>query len=280
VLSDAGIVSFHAFWRSAAPGTPRDQDRTMAMKLLSDKRLSRRSLAMFQLPFADRQEAGGFLADRLSQQKFPDDAVVLALPRGGVPVGFAIAQRLHLPLDVLVARKLGVPWQPELAMGAIAGTARVLNEQLIQQLGISNEHIDFIISREQEESKRREELYRGGRPPLDLRKRSVILVDDGLATGSTMLAAARYVRSLEPARVNVAVPVGSRQACAHLRTEADEVICLAMPTPFFGVGQWYRDFRQVSDAEVQNLLRKSTTLAPEAAVARFAYATRPDASHP
>jgi len=221
---------------------------------------------MIHLAFADRLEAGRLLADELALHTFAGDTAVLALPRGGVPVGFAIAQRLHLPLDVLVARKLGVPWQLELAMGAIAGTACILNEQLVQQLGIGNEQIDLIISREQEESKRREELYREGKPPLDLRKRSVILVDDGLATGSTMLAAARYVRSLKPARVTVAVPVGSRQACAHLRTEADEVICLAMPTPFFGVGEWYKDFRQVSDAEVQNLLRKSSTLA-EAAVA-------------
>jgi predicted phosphoribosyltransferase len=222
---------------------------------------------MVHLPFADRLEAGRLLADELSGHKFPADTVVLALPRGGVPVGFVVAQRLHLSLDVLVARKLGVPWQPELAMGAIAGTARVLNEELIEQLGIGNEEIDLIISREQEESKRREELYRGGKAPLDVRKRSIILVDDGLATGSTMSAAARYVRTLQPAKVTIAIPVGSRQACAHLRAEADEVVCLSKPTPFFGVGEWYADFRQVSDAEVQGLLKKSSTLSPQSETA-------------
>jgi putative phosphoribosyl transferase len=214
---------------------------------------------MVHRPFADRLEAGRLLADELAGHKFPADSVVLALPRGGVPVGFAIAQRLRFPLDVLVARKLGVPWQPELAMGAIAGTARVLNEELIEELGIGDEEIDVTIGREQEESKRREELYRGDKPRLDVRKRSIILVDDGLATGSTMSAAARYMRTLEPARVTIAIPVGSREACAKLRAEADEVICLSKPIPFFGVGEWYADFRQVSDAEVQACLKKAST---------------------
>jgi putative phosphoribosyl transferase len=217
---------------------------------------------MIHRPFADRLEAGRLLADELSGHQFPGDTVVLALPRGGVPVGFAIAQRLRFPLDVLVARKLGVPWQPELAMGAIAGTTRILNEDLIQQLGIGDEEVGVIIGREQEESKRREELYRGGKPRLDVRKRSIILVDDGLATGSTMLAAARYVRTLEPARVTIATPVGSRQACAQLQSEADKVICLSKPTPFSGVSEWYADFRQVSDAEVQACLKKASTLDP------------------
>jgi len=209
---------------------------------------------MVQLPFADRLEAGRLLAEQLSLCMFPGEAVVLALPRGGVPVGFAIAQRLHLPLDVLLVRKLGVPWQPELAMGAIAGSARVLDWQLIEELGIGDKEIDAIVSREQAEIKRREELYRRGKPPLELNGRSVILVDDGLATGSTMSAALRHVRSLQPARVSIAIPVGSREACARLRSEADDLICLARPTPFSAVGEWYRDFRQIEDAEVQQLL--------------------------
>jgi putative phosphoribosyl transferase len=215
---------------------------------------------MVQLPFADRLEAGRLLADQVSFHKVPGDAVILALPRGGVPVGFAIAERLHLPLDVVVARKLGVPWQPELAMGAIAGPVRVLDERLIQELGIDNEGIDLIVSREQAEIKRREGLYRGGQPPLELRGRTVILVDDGLAMGSTMAAAARYVLTLSPAAVVVAVPTGSRQACERLTREADDVVCLAAPEPFFAVGRRYSDFHQVSDTQVRNLLAESRHL--------------------
>lgn len=209
---------------------------------------------MVDLPFADRLEAGRLLADQLSFHKVPPDALIFALPRGGVPVGFAVAERLHLALDVLVARKLGVPSQPELAMGAIAGTVRVLDERLIEQLGIDNEAIDRIVRREQAEIKRREDLYRGARPPLELRGRTVVLVDDGLAMGTTMTAAARYVETLNPVAVVVAVPIGSRQACDRLTREADDVICLAAPEPFHAVGRWYNDFHQVTDAEVQNLL--------------------------
>jgi putative phosphoribosyl transferase len=212
---------------------------------------------MVHIPFADRLEAGRLLADQLFFHKVPDDAVVLALPRGGVPVGFAIAERLHLPLDVVVARKLGVPWQPEVAMGAIAGSVRVLNEQLIQELGIDHEEVDSMVSREQAEIRRREELYRGGRPPLDLRGRSVILVDDGIAMGSTMTAAVRCVQSLNPAEVIIAVPIGSREACLRLANEADDLVCLTAPEPVYAVGQWYRDFHPVSDIEVQNLLAES-----------------------
>jgi len=185
---------------------------------------------MVELPFADRFEAGRMLARQLSFHKVPHDAVVLALPRGGVPVGFAIAEQLDLPLDVVVARKLGVPWQPEVAMGAIAGSVRVLNEQLIKELGIDEEAVDAVVSREQAEAKRREELYRGGRPPLELRGRSVILVDDGIAMGSTMTAAARYVQSLKPTAVIIAVPIGSRQACMRLTSEVDDLVCLTAPS--------------------------------------------------
>jgi putative phosphoribosyl transferase len=209
---------------------------------------------MVHLPFADRVEAGRLLAKELSTREVDRNAVVVALTRGGVPVGSAVAKRLHLPLDVIVARKLGVPWQPELAMGAVAGSARVLDDRMIGELGISHQEVEEIIAREQAEMRRREELYRGGKPALDLHGRSAILVDDGLATGSTMLAAIRHVRSLEPARVIVAVPVGSGGACKRLREEADDLVCPAMPEFFFAVGEWYREFPQVSDVEVQNLL--------------------------
>ncbi len=209
---------------------------------------------MVELPFTDRVEAGRLLARGLSRRQIGNDAVVLALARGGVPVGFSVADRLHLPLDVIVARKLGVPWQPELAMGAIAGTARILDSRMIVELRISDEDIEEIVSREQSEMRRREHLYRGGSPPLDLNGRTAILVDDGLATGSTMRAAVEHARTLQAAKVMVAAPVGSVQACARLRKEADDVVCLATPEFFYAVGEWYRDFRQVSDTEVQNLL--------------------------
>jgi len=191
------------------------------------------------------------------QRKYSEGGIILALTRGGVPVGFAVADRMHLPLDVIVVRKIGVPWQPELAMGAIAGATRVLDDRMIQELGIPDEDVEDIIAREQAEMKRREDLYRGGKPALDLHGRSAILIDDGLATGSTMLAAVRHVRSLKPAKVIIGVPVGSTYACEHLRREVDELVCLAIPELFFAVGEWYRDFGQISDSEVRNLLAES-----------------------
>jgi putative phosphoribosyl transferase len=209
---------------------------------------------MVHLPFADRLEAGCLLADELSFRKRRVNVTVLGLPRGGVPVGFAVAGRLHLPLDVVVVRKVGVPWQPELGMGAIAGPVRILDKQLIQELGIGNEEIDLVVSREQVEIQRREGLYRVGLPPLELQGRSAILIDDGLAMGSTMLAAVRYVRSLNPLDVTIAVPIASEHACALLKKEADEFVCLAAPERFVAVGRWYRDFGEVSDTEVQKLL--------------------------
>jgi predicted phosphoribosyltransferase len=211
---------------------------------------------MTGLPFRNRSEAGQQLAAELGQQKLPSNTVVLALPRGGVPVGFAIAHTLHLPLDVIVARKLGVPWQPELAMGAMAGQSMALDEELIRDLHISRKDVDAVISREGAELERREKLYRGGRPACDLNGRSVVLVDDGLATGSTMLAAARCVRNLAPASLRIAVPVGSREACQLVKSECEECVCLALPRPFGSVGQWYEDFRQVSDVEVTTLLEQ------------------------
>jgi predicted phosphoribosyltransferase len=212
---------------------------------------------MTQLPFENRNEAGRLLAAQLERYQLPVNTIVLALPRGGVPVGFAVAQALRAPLDVLVVRKLGVPWQPELAMGAIAGGSIVLDQRSIWELRISQDEIDPIVAKERVEIERREKLYRGGRPAPDLGGRTVVLVDDGLATGSTMVAAARYVRSLGPANLIVAVPVGSVQASQLVENECDECICLATPRPFTAVGEWYIDFRQVSDAEVQHMLSQS-----------------------
>jgi putative phosphoribosyl transferase len=215
---------------------------------------------MIYLPFEDRVEAGRLLAREVSARGIVEPggaAVVLALARGGVLVGFEIADRLHLPLDVIVVRKAGVPWQPELAMGALTGEVRILDDRMIRQLGISDADVEDICAREQAETSRREQLYRGGWPPLDLRGRSAILVDDGLATGSTMLAAVRHVRRLEPERVIVAVPVGSGTACVRLRREVDDRVCLATPEHFFAVGEWYRDFEQVADSEVQKVLAES-----------------------
>lgn len=212
---------------------------------------------MTQLPFRDRVEAGEGLAAALLKYKLRD-VIVLALPRGGLPVGFEIARALHAPLDVVVVRKIGVPWQPELAMGAIAGGSfELLDWNLIAKLGISRQEIEAAVRDERAELQRREQLYRGGRPAPDLRSRTVILVDDGLATGSTMLVAVRYVRSFKPAKVVVAVPVGSVDACTRLKPQVDDLVCLAAPRSFRAVGEWYMDFRQVSDAEVRSLLEHS-----------------------
>jgi len=216
---------------------------------------------MMHLPFADRVEAGRLLARELASRPIAGlqdgNAVVLALTRGGVPVGFAVADRLCLPLDIIVVRKLGVPWQPELAIGAIAGGTRILDESLIRQLGISAEDLDETIAVEQAEMRRREEVYRGGAPALNLHGRPAILIDDGLATGNTMLAAVRHVRTLKPSSVIIGVPVGPREACDRLRSEVDDLVCLATPHLFCAVGEWYRDFEQVSDAEVRKLLAES-----------------------
>jgi len=212
---------------------------------------------MLQLPFRDRTEAGGLLGAALASRGWPKDSIVLALPRGGVPVAFEVARALGLPLDVIVVRKLGVPRQPELAMGAISsGGVRVLDQRLIHMERISAADVAAVAASEQQEAERREQLYRAGRPALELRNRTVILVDDGLATGSTMLAAVKCVKTLQPSAVIVAVPVASRQACAHIREEADECMCLAAPKLFRAVGEWYQDFRQTSDAEVRDLLRQ------------------------
>jgi putative phosphoribosyl transferase len=209
---------------------------------------------MIPLPFADRVEAGQLLAREFEHRTLSRNAVVLGLARGGIPVAFALANQLRLPSDVIVARKLGVPWQPELAMGAIAGTARILNRRMIGELGIPDSEVEKVIAREQSEMLRQEALYRAGRRVAELNGQTVILVDDGLATGSTMIAAALSARSRKPADVFVGVPVGSKDAVDRLRAEADDVVCLAIPELFCAVGEWYRDFRQVSDDEVRHLL--------------------------
>ena len=206
-------------------------------------------------PFRDRIEAGELLAEKLGQYRDRDDVVVLALPRGGVPVAREVSHALGVPFDVYVVRKLGVPGHEELAMGAIAtGGVRQVNRDVVDALGIPGNVIDAVAAREQNELERREREYRGNRVPLPLTSRTVILVDDGLATGSTMRAAVMAVRQQQPARVIVAVPVGAAPTCADLATEADDVVCVRTPDPFVAVGLWYRDFTPTTDHEVRSLL--------------------------
>jgi predicted phosphoribosyltransferase len=184
--------------------------------------------------------------------------LVLALPRGGVPVAFEVARSLHAPLDVFLVRKLGVPGHPELAMGAIAsGGVRALNEDVLRVLQIPEEVIDSVAEEEQQELVRREQLYRGARPAPDVRGRTVILINDGLATGSTMRAAVAALRQQQPARIVVAVPVGAPETCAELQDEADQMVCARMPEPFHAVGLWYSDFAQTTDDEVRELLERA-----------------------
>ena len=207
--------------------------------------------------FATRREAGKKLARKLSSYANRLDVLVLALPRGGVPVAYEVACALHAPLDVFVVRKLGVPGHEELAMGAIAsGGVRVLNEDVMRAMAIPLSVIDAIAGQEQKELERREHLYRGDRPQPNVRGRTVILVDDGLATGSTMRAAALALRKMQPAKLIVAVPVGAPETCDEFRAEVDEVVCAATPVPFIAVGAWYADFSQTSDAEVRELLHR------------------------
>jgi predicted phosphoribosyltransferase len=205
--------------------------------------------------FRDRTDAGRRLAEKLTAYADRSDVLVLALPRGGVPVGFEVARTLGTPLDVFLVRKLGVPGHEELAMGAVAtGGVRVLNDEIVEGLGISDHAIDAVVARELQELERRERLYRGDRPPPDVADRTVILVDDGLATGATMRAAIQALRQQEPRRIVVAVPTASPDTCEALKAEADDVICAMTPEPFFAVGHWYDDFRQTTDDEVRDLL--------------------------
>lgn len=216
--------------------------------------------ARFTMRFHDRDEAGQLLgrdlARRLTQR---DDLLVLALPRGGVPVGYGVAQALGAPLDVFIVRKLGVPGHEELAMGAIAsGGVRVLNRDVLDSMPVSQKLIDSVAEREQRELERREREYRGDRGPLDVAGKSVVVVDDGVATGSTMRAAVEALRRMGPKRIIVAVPVAAEATCDELRAEGvgDEVVCLRTPEPFESVGLWYADFTQTSDELVHAILAR------------------------
>src|SRR5262245_39824112 len=214
--------------------------------------------------FHDRADAGRRLASRLRSCCGRDAVVVLALPRGGVPVGYEVACALGVPLDVFGVRKLGVPGHEELAMGAIAsGGVRVLNQEVVRSLAISEAIIDAVATREGRELDRRERAYRDGRSRPGVRGRVVILVDDGLATGATMRAAVGAVRRLDPAWIVVAVPVGAVDTCSELAREADEVVCLMTPDPFIAVGVWYRNFGQTTDDEVRELLADAANVLPK-----------------
>jgi predicted phosphoribosyltransferase len=219
--------------------------------------------------FRDRREAGRLLATRLQAYANRPDVIVLALPRGGVPVAYEVARALNAPLDVFLVRKLGVPGYEELAMGAVAtGGVTVFNEEIIRRLGIPDYVIEAVGGRELQELARREQLYRGNRPPPEVRGRTVILVDDGLATGATMHAAIEALRQMQPARIVVAVPTASPQTCQEMRAEVDEVVCAMTPEPFQAVGRWYQDFSQTSDEEVSQLLaQQDAHQRTEAAVA-------------
>lgn len=207
--------------------------------------------------FANRREAGKELAKKLRHFAFHSDVVILALPRGGVPVGYEVAAALHVPLHVFVVRKLGVPGQEEYAMGAIAsGGTSFVNQAVIQQLGICEEEVDGVIEREIAEIRRREKLY-GADHALEIDHRTIILIDDGLATGSTMRAAIRALRERHPRSIVVAVPVGPRDTLEDLAQEADDVVVLRAPSTFYAVGEWYEDFSQTTDDEVRALLQEA-----------------------
>ena len=208
--------------------------------------------------YRNRSEAGKYLAAQLTSYADRDDVLVLALPRGGVPVAFEVAKELRAPLDIFLVRKLGLPGHEELAMGAIAtGGVRVLNDDVVDYLEISDEVIDLIAAKELKELERRERAYRGNRPEPEVRGKTVILVDDGLATGSTMRAAASALRQQDPARIVVAVPVSAPETCDEYKMGVDEIICAATPRRFYGVGRWYHDFSQTTDEEVRELLKRS-----------------------
>ena len=208
--------------------------------------------------FQDRWEAGRVLADRLRRYADREDVIVLALPRGGVPVGYEVARALNVPLDLLMVRKLGLPGQEELAMGAIAsGGVCILNDEVIKMTGVPKEVIERVANDEKNELERRELEYRGNRPPPEVEGRTVILVDDGVATGSTIRAGVEALRTRRPARIVVAVPTASPAACESLARIADEVICVAQPDPFMAISLSYVEFPQLSDDDVRDILRRA-----------------------
>ena len=218
-----------------------------------------------RMRFRDRIEAGELLAEKLLSYADQPDVLVLALPRGGVPVGAQVAKRLHVPLDVFVVRKLGLPGHPELAMGAIAsGGLRVFNGEVVNALRIPEEVINAVTAQEYQELQRREKLYREDLPPPDLEGKTVILVDDGIATGSTMAAAISALRQLNVGRLVVAAPTIAPATRDYLRQRADEVIAVIVPEEFYGVGQWYEDFAQTTDEEVKRLLAGNHQESPAA----------------
>src|SRR5262249_32644858 len=215
--------------------------------------------------FEDRHDAGRQLAAKLGRYAGRPDGIILALPRGGVPVGYEVARALGVPLDLFLVRKLGVPGREELAMGAIAsGGVRVLNEDVVRELGIPQRWVDEVTADEAAEPRRRAAAYGDDRPAPDVRGKTVILVDDGLATGASMRAAVAALRQLGPARIVVAVPVAAAQTCKEFRSEADEVVCAETPEPFYAVGTWYEDFSQTTDDEVRDLLSRAPTAGPGA----------------
>jgi putative phosphoribosyl transferase len=208
--------------------------------------------------FEDRVDAGRRLAKKLTAYAKREDVIVLGIPRGGVPVAFEVANALDAPLDVFLSRKLGVPGQEELAFGAVAtGGVRVLDQELIEGLGISKQEIEEITARVRHELERRERVYRGSRAPLKLEGRTVLLVDDGIATGSSMRAAIDALRQMKPARLVVAVPVAPLSTCHRLRSEVDDLVCVDMPEAFYAIGQFYSDFSQVTDEEVTDLIHRA-----------------------
>jgi putative phosphoribosyl transferase len=210
--------------------------------------------------FTNREDAGRKLASRLGKYANREDVIVLGVPRGGVPIAFEVATTLNLPLDIFVLRKLGVPGHEEFAFGAIgSGGVQVLDKRVVQSLGLSDLVIDRVTRAERAELARREEIYRGGRPPLNVRGKTVILVDDGIATGASLRAGVHALRQAQPAAIVIAVPVAHRSAVSHLKDVADDVICVAIPKIFYGVGQFYEDFSQVPDEEVIELLDIATS---------------------
>lgn len=208
--------------------------------------------------FRDRRDAGRKLAEKLQYYAGRADVVIFALPRGGVPVAYEVALALNALLDIFIVRKLGLPGREELAIGAIAsGGIRVLNDDIIRLLDIPEKVIDLVAQRELQEVQRRERIYRGDRPAPEIRNRTLILIDDGLATGASMRAAVTGLRAQQPARIVVAVPAAAQEVCEEFRREVDEMLCLITPEPFYGVGRWYEDFSQISDDEVRRLLEEA-----------------------